>query len=680
MKSSNLLGAVAVFLCASFAATAQQSSRAPSAMSASFCIIKMFGTNNCTARCDVRILNDSFKESSTEGFALLDGKTRQEMDISQFKAQMFPPAAVRQMGIDQQVIVLRPDLKLTYNIYPRLKSYVIRPLPKTDAAAQGKEPTMEVTELGKENVDGHTCVKKKFIVTTGDGEKHEILAWLASDLKDFPVKTQVKDEDNIEINTYKEIQFVTLDAKLFEPPAGFTVYTNFEDMMDATQPKGIADLTDTNATYVKIDRLSPIVDFTLKYGTNRPIGLVTAKAFGLGEEKIPATQLILSGKEDPLVHQFGVSARNTNDLLVARVDRKTRTGIVWLTSRTSEIRATILTSTNGPPQPAPNKDHVNEYAEEINTLIEFVSTTLSEDTNAPPPWEDAPHPLNVVAKFGGMQDVEQVFQRDPAALNGQDDEGMTPLACAIVQEQVDVVQFLLDKGADPNIPNKNGLTPLEHACGRDKTNGMILAKLLLAKGASVNATNVTDFTITPLDWAISADNTELVKLLLDHGAIIGATFLSSAAGRGDVDITEILIAHGAAVNEKDRGGNTALHAAAWDGRDEVVKLLLSKGAEADAKRSDGLTPLINAAGPGAERNGKGCVEMLLAKGANISATDEYGETPLHKAAYYGNKDVVEILLTHGAAINATNKNGKTPLKIASKPEIADLLRQHGAKE
>ena len=450
--------------------------------------------------------------------------------------------------------------------------------------------------------------------------------------------------------------------------------------MDKTQPKGMADFADTNAAFVQIDRLTPIVDFTLQNGTNRPISLVAAKALGLGNEKIPAMQILIGSKDDPVVHQFGVSTQNTNDILVARVNRNTRTGIIWLTSRSGVIRATILTSTNGPPTPASNDRYVNEYAEEINTLLEFTTTPLAETTAAAPPWEDAPHPLNVVAKFGGVPDVEKILKRDPSAINTQDDEGMTPLASGVVQEQVDVVKFLLDNGADPNIPGKTGLTPLEHACGRSKTNALALAKLLLAKGASVNATNVTGFTITPLDWAISFDNTELVKLLLDHGAIIEATFLSQAAGRGDVDIAEIFIAHGADVNAKDRGGNTALHAAAWDGRDEVVKLLLSKGAEADAKRSDGLTPLINAAGPGAERNGKGCVEMLLAKGVNINATDGDGETALHKAAYYGNKDVVEILLAHGASINATNKNGKTPLKVASKPEIAELLRQHGAKE
>ncbi|HXR03674.1 MAG TPA: ankyrin repeat domain-containing protein [Verrucomicrobiae bacterium] len=679
MKLPNFLFTVVASLSVNFTISAQQSSSSTSAMSANFCLIKMFGTNNCTARCDVRILNDSFKESATEGFALLDGKTRQEMDISQFKAQMLPPAAARQMGIDQQVIILRPDLKLAYNIYPRLKSYVVRSLPKNDAAAQGKELTMEVTEFGHENVDGHPCAKKKFVVTTGDGERHEILAWLASDLKDFPVKTQVTDDGSIEITTYKEIQFIAPDAKLFEPPAGFTKYAGFEEMMDQTQTNGAAGF-DTNAVSTDNDRIISIVDFTLKKGTNRPVGPATVKAFGLGDEKIPATQLILSRKGETLVYFFGVSAQNSNDLFVACIDQKTRGGTVWLTSRSGEIRATVLTSSNSPPKVVANESHADEFAEEINLFLEFVT---------PPPWEDAPHPLNVVAKFGDVSDVEKILKRDPKAINTQDDEGMTPLAGAVVQEQVDVVRFLLDKGADPNIPNKNGLTPLEHACGRDKTNALALAKLLLAKGALINATNMAGFTIPPLEWAISSDNTELVKLLLDHGADVtvksdvGSTPLHSAADRGDLEIADILIAHGADVNAKITGGTTPLHEAAWNGHDDIVKLLLSKGAETDPKLTTGITPLFSAAGPGGERSGKACVEILLAHGADINVTDENGNTLLHTAAYYGNKEVIEVLLAHGEAVNVKNKRGETPLQIAANsqhPAIVELLHQHGAKE
>ena len=648
-------------------------------MSGDYRFSQLYGSNACTARRTVKLSNDAFKESLTEDFVLLDGKTRLEIDTSQLKHQGIPPAGKRQMGIDKEVIIQRPDLKATYLVFPRLKSYVKRQLSPDEAAVLDKGTKLEKTELGREEVDGHPCVKDKVILTTGDGQKHEVLVWLASDLKGFPVKVQLTDRGTIETTTFQEAQFIKPDAKLFEPPPGFTEYSDFMEMMEATQRGRSAELASTNVPVINVagDQIAAVADFTLQKGTNRPISSATAKAFGLGDEKLPATQIMLARKGETTLHFFGVSARNTNDLFVARVDRNTRAGTVWLTSREGEIRATIVTSTNAAPEVVPNARYAEAFAKEAGLFIEFT---------APPPWESVPHPLNVAAQFGSLQDVEKVLKQDPTALNMQDEEGMTPLAGAVVQAQVDVVRLLLEKGADPNIPNKNGLTPLEHACGRDQAAGMALAELLVARGAAVNPTNKTDWRIPLLEWAISSDNAELVKFLIEHGADVkakspnGDTPLHTAADRGDMEIAELLVACGADVNAKIIGGTTPLHKAAWGGGEAMVKFLLSKGAEADAKRTDGVTPLLEAAGPGAERHGKGCVELLLAKGADVHATDEHGDTPLHKAAYYGNKEVIECLLAHGAPINATNKNGQTPLQVAKKPDIIRSLREHGAKQ
>jgi len=71
-------------------------------------------------------------------------------------------------------------------------------------------------------------------------------------------------------------------------------------------------------------------------------------------------------------------------------------------------------------------------------------------------------------------------------------------------------------------------------------------------------------------------------------------------------------------------------------------------------------------------------ELLLAKGANINAKSNDGFTPLYEAAYAGHEDVAELLLAKGADVNAKVNDGKTPLQVA-KPEVADLLRAHGAK-
>jgi len=252
-------------------------------------------------------------------------------------------------------------------------------------------------------------------------------------------------------------------------------------------------------------------------------------------------------------------------------------------------------------------------------------------------WHNFLYPAQQIAKFG------DVSKLDSKSINSQDDEGMTPLAWAIVQERPDAVRLLLDKGADPNIPNKNGLTPLDHACGRNKAVGKQLAELLLAKGAEVNPKNADS---TPLSWAVASDNTELVALLLERGAdpkARGGYILRSAADRGDTEIAAMLIAHGADPKAMS-DGTTPLHDAAQNGREEVMKLLLSKGADINARQNDGTTPLLYAAG----RGQKGCVEILLANGADVNATDTKGNTAISFAAASGYTNIVELLRQHGA--------------------------------
>jgi ankyrin repeat protein len=353
-------------------------------------------------------------------------------------------------------------------------------------------------------------------------------------------------------------------------------------------------------------RIAALIDYTVREGTNRPISIATTKALGLGEKELPAMQLILGHKDKAPVHLFGFSTRNTNDVLVGVIDRNTRKGITWLTSLDGEIRRTILMSSNAAPKVVANDSHAREFQEQLDFFSEFIAQTA---------WEDAPHPLNEAAKFGSVSDVAGVLKHRKKALDKQDDEGQTPLANAVVQEQVGVVRFLLEQGADPNIPNKNGLTPLDHACTRNKAVATTLAKLLLDKGAVVNTKRPNPSNITTLYWAVSADNTELVKLLIEHGA----------------DIKEGLDT-----------GETALHHAADRGDLEIAKLLIEHGADVNAKITTGWTPL-------------------------------------HEAAYSRRKEMVELLLAHGADINAVDIHGKTPLAWAQGADVKQVLRQHGAK-
>jgi cytohesin len=186
----------------------------------------------------------------------------------------------------------------------------------------------------------------------------------------------------------------------------------------------------------------------------------------------------------------------------------------------------------------------------------------------------------------------------------------------------------------------------------------------------------------------------------------GWTPLHSAAFSGRKEIAELLIAKGANVNAKAKGGDTPLdaadretaallrkhggkhgtiHGAAGGGDIEAVKEFLAAGTDVNATNEWGVTPLHSVAT-------KEIAELLIAKGAEVNAKNNDGYTPLHWAASGGHKEIAELLIANGADVNAKDDDGETPLDFAeevweddspenkaAKKEAANLLRKHGGK-
>lgn len=175
----------------------------------------------------------------------------------------------------------------------------------------------------------------------------------------------------------------------------------------------------------------------------------------------------------------------------------------------------------------------------------------------------------------------------------------TPLAQACKYGNVDIIQFLIDHGADPNGRNLKGTpeTPLSIACSFGQTDA---ARYLIEKGADVNFIpqySKSDFGSTALTGAISSGSLEIVKLLIQHGANInendpneGYPLTVAAFFRSKV-ILEVLLKNGAEVNGKDNDENTALILAARDGDIDNVKLLLQYHADKSIKNKSGETAL-----------------------------------------------------------------------------------------
>lgn len=211
-------------------------------------MIKLFGDNNAfTSRADFRILDKSKKEigSSAINYALLDGKTRMEFDLKQIKSATMPPALVptlTQLGMDETVVISRPDKKEILSIFPRAKSYAEVAMSKDESAAADKTFTVNKSPLGRETIDGHACEKNKVTLTSSQGEKMETTVWNATDLKDFPVQIQMPAEDGaMVIMKFKDIKLARPDAKQFEAPAGMTKYSTPEALLDKmTKAQGSA--------------------------------------------------------------------------------------------------------------------------------------------------------------------------------------------------------------------------------------------------------------------------------------------------------------------------------------------------------------------------------------------------------------------------------------------------------
>jgi len=199
---------------------------------------KLFGAHTAfSARAEMQAKGGPTGDMSMMmEFALLDGKTRSDIDMSTMKSAQLPPNAVeamQQMGMGRMVGINDPKASTMMLIYPGLESYLEVPVPPAEAAASKEDYKIEKTELGKETVAGRATVKYKVTMTDSKGTTKEALMWTAPDLKDFPVKMESNDQGATVTMTYSEVKFTKPDAALFAPPAGFTKHASQQGLMQA---------------------------------------------------------------------------------------------------------------------------------------------------------------------------------------------------------------------------------------------------------------------------------------------------------------------------------------------------------------------------------------------------------------------------------------------------------------
>jgi len=163
-------------------------------------------------------------------------------------------------------------------------------------------------------------------------------------------------------------------------------------------------------------------------------------------------------------------------------------------------------------------------------------------------------PIHHAAYEGDLKKVKEIIDRDPNQINVQDAQGFTPLHLASGKGHIEIVEFLLNHGADTELEIFNGDTPL----------------MLVARYARHG-------------------QYETIKTLLEHGAKVnhknkhGRAALHKAATYSGKEVMNLLISYGADVNARDEHQSTPLHQAAMLSNIEAAKALVEHGADIFAK-------------------------------------------------------------------------------------------------
>ncbi|XP_068044265.1 ankyrin repeat domain-containing protein 17 isoform X4 [Anomalospiza imberbis] len=289
-----------------------------------------------------------------------------------------------------------------------------------------------------------------------------------------------------------------------------------------------------------------------------------------------------------------------------------------------------------------------------------------------------------LACAGGHEELVQTLLERGANIEHRDKKGFTPLILAATAGHVGVVEILLDNGADIEAQSERTKdTPLSLACSGGRQE---VVELLLARGANKEHRNVSDY--TPLSLAASGGYVNIIKILLNAGAEInsrtgsklGISPLMLAAMNGHTAAVKLLLDMGSDINAQiETNRNTALTLACFQGRTEVVSLLLDRKANVEHRAKTGLTPLMEAASGGYAEVGR----VLLDKGADVNAppVPSSRDTALTIAADKGHYKFCELLISRGAHIDVRNKKGNTPLWLAANGghlDVVQLLVQAGA--
>ncbi|XP_029452985.1 protein phosphatase 1 regulatory subunit 12A isoform X5 [Rhinatrema bivittatum] len=263
--------------------------------------------------------------------------------------------------------------------------------------------------------------------------------------------------------------------------------------------------------------------------------------------------------------------------------------------------------------------------------------------------------------IGSETDLEPPIVKRKKTKVKFDDGAVFLAACS--SGDTEEVHKLLDRGADINYANVDGLTALHQACIDDNVD---MVKFLVENGASINQPDNEGW--IPLHAASSCGYVDIAEYLLRQGANVGVV---NSEGDTPLDIAEEEAMEELLQNEVNRQGIDVEAARKEEERIMLrdARQWLNSGHINDVRHAkSGGTALHVAAA-------KGYVEvlkLLIQAGYDVNIKDYDGWTPLHAAAHWGKEEACRILVENLCEMETVNKVGQTAFDVADEDILGYL--------
>ncbi len=353
----------------------------------------------------------------------------------------------------------------------------------------------------------------------------------------------------------------------------------------------------------------------------------------------------------------------------------------------------------GTADPAHFKDTplVHAYRKGDMELVQMLLVDYKVDPNKQEEWVNGDTPMLRAlhhSHYGNQQKLNKLLElliSQGADLNVQNANGWSPLMRTVRQKFSKAMQILLENGAEIEDKNNDNETALYIAVRGQNYEAI---EALLQKKADVNFTDHlnghTTSGYSPLMCAVANNDIKTMEKLIQHRANVNfingdcssdiqdtaLLLVMDMVGSNQFKAAEMLLKNKADVNSQDNLGNTPLMKAIQNGRFELIQLIFKHAGNQNGKNASATNIEQYIDCDLRDKEGKSAliistskhqilpVKLLLQNGASANIQDYEGRTALYVAAMSGFHQAISELINHGADRGIADYHAVTPLEIA----------------